>query len=69
MNSWGIDWGYKGTFKAKKDCFKYCSFYAVYFTNELLTKDEIQAWNKLKIGIKELLLEMRKEENENMKKK
>ena len=68
MNSWGIDWGYKGTFKAKKDCFKNCTIYAVYFTNELLTKEEINAWDKFKRDIKVLLLEMRKEEKDNMKK-
>lgn len=64
----GIDWGDKGTFKIKKDCFENCSIYAVYFTNELLTKDEIDAWIKLKRDIKELLLEMRKEEKYNKKK-
>ena len=68
MNSWGIDWGDKGTFKAKKDIFRNCAIYAIYFTNELLTEDEVNAWNKLKRDIKVILLEMRKEEKDNIQK-
>ena len=68
MNSWGIRWGDKGTFKAKKDCFRNCTIYTVYFTNELLTEEEVKAWTKLKKDIKVLLLEIKKEEKYNMKK-
>ena len=68
MNSWGIDWGDKGTFKAKKDCLRMRAIYAIYFTNELLTNEEIIAWDKLKRDIKDILLEMRKEEKDNIKK-
>ena len=58
INSWGEDWGNKGTFKAKKECLKNPSIYAIYFYEEDLTEDERNAWIKLDEKIKKYLNEM-----------
>ena len=63
LNSLGENWGNKGCFKAKKDCFESFSIYAIYFNVELLKEEEINAWQKLKISIKEKLIELRKKIN------
>ena len=51
VNSWGENWGNDGTFKTKKDCLN-LTFYAVYYTIDLLTQEEKNNWEKLKIDIK-----------------
>ena len=59
INSWGKDWGNKGTFKVKKECLKNGSYFAVYFLNEHLTQNEKDSWVELKTNIKNLLIEMK----------
>ena len=59
INSWGKDWGNNGTFKMKKECLKDGIFFAIYYTIDLLTEEEKESWNKLKIKIKNLLNEMK----------
>ena len=59
INSWGKDWGNKGTFKVKKECLKNSKFFAIYYLSEQLTEYEKDAWIELKTNIKNLLTEMK----------
>jgi len=57
VNSWGKDWGNKGKFKAKIDCFENATFFAIYGENQ--TEKEKDNWNELKDDIKKLLKELK----------
>ena len=59
VNSWGEEWGDKGIFRAKKDCFQNPSIYAMYYTINNLPKEDKDNWNKLKNGIKNNMNEMK----------
>ena len=59
VNSWGKYWGNNGLFKAKKECLKNSAFYAIYFNENILKKEENEAWKTLKDTIKKLLKEMK----------
>ena len=58
MNSWGKDWGNKGTFKAKKEYFKQAAIHPIYFYETDLLENEKKAWIKLNEEIKKYLNEM-----------
>ena len=46
VNSWGEQWGYKGTFKATRECFKDTQvIYSIYWLENELKPEEIQTWN------------------------
>ena len=60
VNSWGEEWGNKGTFKAKKECFQDTqAIYSVYWREDELTPEEKQAWNDFPEVIINLLNEMK----------
>lgn len=60
VNSWGEEWGNKGTFKAKKECFQDTqAIYSVYWREDELTPEEKQAWNDFPEVIINLLDEMK----------
>ena len=59
MNSWGKQWGNKGTFKEKKECFENTEvIFAVYWYLNDLKEEEINAYNELKNKAIKLLNEM-----------
>ena len=58
MNSWGTEWGNKGTFKAQKDCLKQPVIYSIYFYVKDLIENEKIAWNKLNEDKPKYLKEM-----------
>ena len=46
VNSWGEQWGYKGTFRAKRECFQDTqAIYSLYWFENELQPEEIKAWN------------------------
>ncbi len=55
INSWGKDWGNNGTFKMKKECLKDGKIHAIYYTINLLTEEEKNAWDNLKIKMINIL--------------
>jgi len=47
VNSWGENWGYKGTFRAKRECFLDTqAIYSVHWFENELKPEEIQTWNE-----------------------
>ena len=47
VNSWGENLGYKGTFRAKRECFTNTqAIYSVYWLENELKPEEIKAWNE-----------------------
>lgn len=59
INSWGKDWGNNGTFKMKKECLKDGEIHAIYYIINLLTEEEKNAWDNLKIKMINILKEMK----------
>ena len=60
INSWGEQWGNNGTCRIKKECFKQEEVYfAVYWTELLLTEDEKKSWEKLRTDTIKYLKEMK----------
>ena len=60
VNSWGEEWGNKGTFRARIECFQYTqAIYSVYWLEEDLTDNEKQAWKDFPKLIINLLDEMK----------
>lgn len=60
VNSWGEKWGYKGTFKAKRECFLNTQvIYSVHWFENELKPEEIQTWNEFPELIINSLKEMK----------
>ena len=60
VNSWGEKWGYKGTFKATRECFVDTqAIYSVHWFENELKPEEIQAWNDFHDSMINLLENMK----------
>ena len=60
VNSWGEKWGYKGTFKATRECFADTqAIYSVHWFENELKPEEIQVWNDFHDSMINLLENMK----------